>query len=228
MAKKPAKPRHKRARRNPEEARQMILEAAVRVFSKHGPDAVGLKEVAAEAGVSHALVVHYFGGYDALVEATLVEAMAKVRERMLSGVQALAHPSAEALVQIYLDAALEPWYGRLASWALMRDNQGSHAHAASIVPDMQALVHVTQQLLVGRTGNPPGRDETETLIVAVWSMAIGYIAGRDFFWRALGRTPGPERDRALRDSIAAAARTLFGEVEPIRRAKPAKAARRSR
>ena len=53
---KPAKPAEKRVRRSPEEARTVILDAADRVFGAHLPDAVGLKEIAREAGVSHALV----------------------------------------------------------------------------------------------------------------------------------------------------------------------------
>ena len=61
----------KRVRRSPDEARTLILDAADRVFAKKLPDAVGLKDVAREAGVSHALVTHYFGTYDGLVEATL-------------------------------------------------------------------------------------------------------------------------------------------------------------
>ena len=61
----------KRVRRSPEEARTLILDAADAVFREHLPDAVGLKEVAKAAGVSHALVTHYFGTYANLVEAAL-------------------------------------------------------------------------------------------------------------------------------------------------------------
>ena len=50
-----------RRRRPPELARQEIVDAAERVFAASQPDQVGLKEVAREAGVSHALITHYFG-----------------------------------------------------------------------------------------------------------------------------------------------------------------------
>jgi AcrR family transcriptional regulator len=52
------KPRTKHVRRNPEEARRVILRAAIRTISKQGPAAYGLKDVASAAGVSHALVTH--------------------------------------------------------------------------------------------------------------------------------------------------------------------------
>ena len=45
-----------RRRRSPEVARQELLEAAERLFTKDLPGEVGLKDVGREAGVSHALV----------------------------------------------------------------------------------------------------------------------------------------------------------------------------
>ena len=228
MAKPGPKPAPKRVRRTPEAARQTILDAAVRVFSKVGPDAAGLKQVAAEAGVSHALVVHYFGSYDALVEATVLEATAKIRARMLDRIQSLANPSAEALLLSYFDTALEPWYGRLVSWEFLRGEANLHEHAQQIAPDMRLIADVTQQLLAGHTQPAPSREETEVLIVAVWSMTVGYVAGREFFWRALGHTPGPERDRALRDSLAQVARTLFGETAPLAPLATPEAAKKAR
>src|SRR4051794_7784372 len=71
-----------RKRRDPDEARSHILTAAERVFAEHVPDVVGLKEIAREAEVSHALVSHYFGSYEALVEATLERRLRAVRERV--------------------------------------------------------------------------------------------------------------------------------------------------
>src|SRR5215475_6575349 len=73
-----------RRRRSPERARQEILDAAERVFARSQPDQVGLKEVAREAGVSHALITHYFGTYAGLLEAALERRIRALRETMLS------------------------------------------------------------------------------------------------------------------------------------------------
>ena len=69
--------RRPRRRRAPEVARQELLAAAERVFGRAQPDEVGLKEVAREAGVSHALVTHYFGTYAGLIEAALERGSAR-------------------------------------------------------------------------------------------------------------------------------------------------------
>lgn len=47
-------------------ARAMIRNAALRLFAERGHDAVTIREIAAAAGVSPALVVHHFGSKDGL------------------------------------------------------------------------------------------------------------------------------------------------------------------
>jgi AcrR family transcriptional regulator len=52
-----------------ESTREQIVERAMRLFGERGVDATSLREVAREAGVSPALIVHHFGGKDGLVAA---------------------------------------------------------------------------------------------------------------------------------------------------------------
>jgi len=75
----PAKPRKPRVRRSPEDARAHILDAADAVFRDHLPDAVGLREIAAAAGVSHGLVTHYFATYEGLVAAVIARRLDAAR-----------------------------------------------------------------------------------------------------------------------------------------------------
>lgn len=48
--------------------RQRILDAALRLYAQRGPDAVRMRDIAAEASVSPALVVHHFGSNAGLRE----------------------------------------------------------------------------------------------------------------------------------------------------------------
>jgi AcrR family transcriptional regulator len=51
------------------EGNDSIIQAAIRLFGKHGIDATSLREVAKAAGISPALVVHHFGSKEGLVAA---------------------------------------------------------------------------------------------------------------------------------------------------------------
>jgi TetR/AcrR family transcriptional regulator, repressor for neighboring sulfatase len=205
---KPAKATKKRVRRNPQQAREHILAAAVRTLSKRGPEACTLKDVAGEAGISHALITHYFGTYEALVEAAVGEAMRQLRERLVTRILKLQKPTPDAMVQLYLDIALEPWYGRLVSWAFFNDRDATSAHVKQLVPQMKLMVAATEYVFSDHPGGAPSRDQAEALLVAVWATVVGYVAGNAFFWHALGRKPGPARDKQVREVLGALARGL--------------------
>ncbi len=55
--------------RGREETCQALIEAGARLFAKHGPDTVSVRDVAAEAGANHSLVFRHFGNKDAQVRA---------------------------------------------------------------------------------------------------------------------------------------------------------------
>lgn len=58
-------------RLSPEERREQILRVASSHFTLNGFDAVSVRDIAVEAGVTRALVYHYFPGKDALLDAVL-------------------------------------------------------------------------------------------------------------------------------------------------------------
>ena len=66
-------------------ARATIRNAALRLFAERGPDAVTVREIATQAGVSPALVLHHFGSKDGLraeVDAFAAHAFDAILEAM--------------------------------------------------------------------------------------------------------------------------------------------------
>src|SRR5215217_6740993 len=57
----------------PEERRRAILDAAVRVFARKGAHATRVGDIAAEAGVSHGLLYHYFRSKEDVLETIFSE-----------------------------------------------------------------------------------------------------------------------------------------------------------
>lgn len=66
-----------------DDKRQLILDAAVRVFAAQGYEATRVGDIAKEAGVAYGLVYHYYGSKDAVLEAVFREAWG----RLLAAIQ---------------------------------------------------------------------------------------------------------------------------------------------
>jgi len=168
----PSKPRTPpRRRRAPALARQEILDAADRVFAAHAPDRVGLKEIAAAAGVSHALVTHYFGTYSGLIEATFERRIRTLRETVIAQMGdagALSRPN--ELLGLLFRTLQDPVHVRLTRWLLASERPaaaqalGMQDHGIQLVAAQvaAALDPKPSAALVERLGRPTGEfDERE-------------------------------------------------------------------
>lgn len=65
-----------------EERRRLIAAALLRVISRGGLEAVSLRHVAAEAGVTAGMVQHYFPSKDAMMEFAMQAAAARYEQRI--------------------------------------------------------------------------------------------------------------------------------------------------
>ena len=192
-----------RRRRPPEVARQEILDAAERVFVDFQPDQVGLKQVAREAGVSHALITHYFGTYAGLIEAALERRLRALRETTLSRLReagALGRPS--ELLRILFTALQDPVHLRLMRWLLASERPAA-AHAFGLQErGLQLVAHqVAQALDAG--ANAALIQQIEVVLLTAVSAAYGYALGKHSLTGALGRQPSNELDEEVLHTLAA-------------------------
>ena len=192
-----------RRRRPPEQARTELLDAAERVFAAAQPDQVGLKDVAREAGVSHALITHYFGTYAGLVEATLERRVRALRATMLERLKeagALSRP-AELLATLFRTLE-DPVHLRLTTW-LMASARPAATHAFALRD--HGLQQVAQLVASALAAGPPAAalvERVELALVCAVAAAYGYAIGKHALAGALGREPSPELDRAVYEALA--------------------------
>ncbi len=191
--------RSPRARRSPEEARALILDAATDLLAARGPDAVGLKAVAVEAGVSHGLVSHYFGTYEALVEAVLARHQATMRAELLERLAARPDEGPEAWIEHAFAAMAHPLYGRLSVWAVM----SGRADAAGFFARREQGLRIVVDALAARLGERASRDRIERVVMVVLTSILGYTTGRGVMWAALGKEATAARDAAFRAELVA-------------------------
>jgi len=200
-----------RRRRSPELARQEILDAAERVFARFQPDQVGLKEVAREAGVSHALITHYFGTYAGLIEAALERRIRATREATLARLRepdALSRPG--ELLEGLFRRLQDPVHLRLMRWMLASERPAaSHAFALQ----ERGLAVIAEQVARALSPEPDPallRSIEITLLTAV-SAAYGYALTKHPLAPALGREPSRELDDEVRHALAAMIRAQLRE-----------------
>jgi len=176
-----------RVRRSPEDARALILASAEQVLSARGPDAVGLKEVAVEAGVSHALVTHYFGTYEALVRAVLLRRMDLARAQA-EALVLTAPPGPELLMQLFFSLLSDPLHVRLTTWALLsaRRMPVLGQEPGVLLPLLELMSVRRAQLYGKKAGNADDVALDTTLALAA---GYGFALGKDLFANAMGREP---------------------------------------
>ncbi len=192
-----------RRRRSPDVARQEILDAAERVFATAQPDQVGLKEVAHAAGVSHALITHYFGTYAGLIEAALERRIRALRGTMLQRLRATAAaPDPTELLAVLFHGLEDPVHLRLTKW-LLASERPSAAHALALRE--RGLTIFAQQIstTLGPHANADAVHTIELALLAATAAAYGYALGKPAFAGSLGREPSRELDGEVLETVAA-------------------------
>jgi AcrR family transcriptional regulator len=191
-----------RRRRDPEAAKEEILDAAERVFVEFQPDQVGLKDVAREAGVSHALITHYFATYAGMIEAALerrVRALrARIQERLRDGESINARPG--ELIGMLFRALQDPIHLRLTRW-LLASERPSAAHAFALRD--QGLMMVARQVAMALDPAPSAKliDKVELSLVTAVAAAYGYAIGKYALVGAIGREASVELDAQVENTL---------------------------
>lgn len=205
-----------RRRRPPEAARGEILDAAERLLAAQAPDAVGLVDVAREAGVSHALVSHYFGTYVGVVDAVLERRRAAVRAVALARLAAVDALEPDALVDVLFEALSDRSFVRLSLWAMAVERPSASAALTMSSQGMRMLADGIAARLGDRRAAT--RRRIEQALVIGCSAAWGYVVARESWMAALGHAPSPAFDRGLRRALGEMLRAFTASTPPPSRA----------
>ncbi|MFF7559705.1 TetR/AcrR family transcriptional regulator [Streptomyces pseudovenezuelae] len=138
------------------ERRTEIAEALLRVAARRGLHAVGMRDVAAEAGVSLRLVQYYFETKEKLLLFGLQQLADRFGERVAARVRAAGdHPGPRAMIEAMLTAALPT------------DEESRTFH---LVYTSYAVLSVTDEVLAAQPfiANP---DAAEGTLVALFRQA---------------------------------------------------------
>jgi AcrR family transcriptional regulator len=158
-----------------DERRRRLLELGTRLFTEHAYDEISMAQIARAAGISKALLYHYFPSKQDYFMATLAGGAQELRARVEPDP---ALPPAQALTEA-LDAYL----------AWIEDNADAYAklfRSAAGVPEVRDLVEgvraeTAQRILesLGAAANPRARTVVRGWLWFMDGACLDWIAHRD-------------------------------------------------
>jgi AcrR family transcriptional regulator len=173
-----------RLKRDPQRTRSAILSAAQRRLIEYGPDGLRLQEIAADAGVSHPLILHHFGSREGLVVALISHVGQELLEEVLrlipSGPGGGAYDRSLKVEAVFA-ALSDRKMGLLLAWAMGQAPQTVSQLIAEVVERIQASLYLHHR---GRDGEPTSPDwwnDVRHSMRLVFLSAVGdCIVGRAF------------------------------------------------
>lgn len=186
-----------------DERRRLLLDAGAALFGEHAYDEISMRQIAAAAGVSKALLYHYFPSKPELFTAALAEAAVEL-ERLIE-----PHGDGTATEQLErsLDAYLAWIESNARAWAKLMQSAATLPEARELLQRFRARTMAT--VLSQLTGP---RDPRPALRIAIngW---LGYMDAAILDWTA---TDDLRRDQLKTLLLAAFAAALAGaqQVDP--------------
>lgn len=136
-------------KRDADQSRKLILQAALEEFSTYGHSGARVERIASTAGVSKPLIYDYFGDKDAIYAAALKEAYVQIREgeSQLNLASLSPEDAIRRLVIFTMDHFREkPWFIRmlntenLLGGATIRDMQDAKGVQSVLVEHLQGVL----------------------------------------------------------------------------------------
>ena len=132
----------RRQRRQPEEVRNAALECARKLLLEEGPNAITLKAVARDLGMTHTNLIHHFGSAAELQSALMRDMVRNLTDTMEAAVARFRAGAGDVreFVDIVFDAFDKGGAGRLAAWLMVSGNAKLFAPVGQVVRDYIAHV----------------------------------------------------------------------------------------
>lgn len=180
------------------------LASARRLLLEHGPDAVTLKAVAEDLGMTHTNLLHHFGSAADLQAALMDAMMGDLSAALLDAVKELrtgeiVPTRIQALVGNVFDAFGRGGAGRLGAWLVLTDNFSHFEQAEGAV---SGLVGAIEETFAKKDSNAHRAVTSAVLLLALCAFADSLIG------EALAEMLGRER-AAARKAVAALLPCLF-------------------
>jgi AcrR family transcriptional regulator len=171
----------KRQRGTREETTEAILDAAQELFAQRGYTAVTIREIAAAAGVSHALVHRYLGAKEDVYRAMLVRSETEIRD---------AAPNEDDLLEatrLMLREATLRQRGHVQLIVSSALHGTSQEKSGVRFAATERLLEIAQEVAAAEgDARDPDTPDARFVIASIVAMLLGWSAGREWLLQVVG------------------------------------------
>lgn len=162
-----------RKRRSADEARAEILEVAERRLAEHGLEGLNVVDVAREAGMSHATLIHHFGNTEDMRRALINRMTNRLLRDVIDVLQAEQTLNVEVLMRDLFAALSQGGHAKLLAWMAV----GEKSLTGTLRPSDE-VYELFAELIPVLARHLPARESAEQaarrLVYLVATSAIGY------------------------------------------------------
>ncbi|MFP4445079.1 MAG: TetR/AcrR family transcriptional regulator [Desulfosudaceae bacterium] len=187
-----------------EQSRARILAAARRVFCRQSFAGAGLRTIAAEAGVRHPLVVHYFGSKAALFEAVSAAIQKEILDdhpRFFQRLQALA---ADQRPRFYLEGIIRQALRQPDAYRVILLNAVEAGRPDRPMTGLDRMIQIHEQVLgliseVVLDRAP--KEETAMFLLVLTLVVVHFAGGKAFHQQVLDLSDDEAYEEWVRDTV---------------------------
>jgi AcrR family transcriptional regulator len=169
------------------------------LIARDGPEGLRLQDIAAEAGISHPLILHHFGSRAGLVRALARRATAELRDRLVA-----AMSTADYSFEEQIDRVFDAFRGGLAqilAWLAATEPDGGESGETMIMREIIDMTHARRVATTTSHTELP-REDTEWAVFLVTFAAFGDAIYGAPLRRSAGLPDNDEADHRFRTWLA--------------------------
>ncbi|MCP5055679.1 MAG: TetR/AcrR family transcriptional regulator [bacterium] len=199
----------RRGRRAAGETRQAILAAARKRLAENGPEAIRLKTIARDVGISHPSILHHFGSRDGLTQALAQDAQDRLNADVLAALSVPADESTVGpLVRRVFETIGDSGHARLLAWrGLALSEPRPENSEQEMLRSLADAIHARRaEYARVHQKRVPSREESAFLVRLLGATLVGEsILGPVFELRAEldGQSDSRERFRSWLSALVA-------------------------
>ena len=163
-----------RVRRTPAEARRLILDTAARRLARHGIKGLNIADVARDAGITHATLLHHFGSADGMQRSLMTDMTAALLRDVLAALEDQSADDDDAVVQALFGTLAKGGQANLVAWAAITEQDVRVDPEAPGGPTGQLFADLID-VLVAKLGGQRARAQRVVYLVATTALGAGLI-----------------------------------------------------